>query len=219
MLPVSILIYGVFMTHSRGGLLALMAIVVVAMRRRVGTVPSLLIAGTLFGASMALNFTGGRNISAESGSDRTSLWGQGMQILQAHPFFGVGYAQMPEFTDVHLTAHNSLVVCAVELGFIGLFFWCLFLYSTMESALIVSSPYKITEAKLELASLNQFGELVAHNDPANKETINHLGRLVLCLDILLVRRHGGSCLPDGFYQGDGRFPHALAPHPAKYIRI
>ena len=52
-----------------------MAVAVVAARRRIGTLPALLVAGGLFVAAMALHFTGGREISAGSGADRTGLWG------------------------------------------------------------------------------------------------------------------------------------------------
>ena len=90
-LPVCVLLFGVFLTHSRGALLALMAMAIVAARRRIGTVPALVLAGVLFAGAMALHFTGGRQISAESGSDRTALWGEGLEILKAHPLFGVGF--------------------------------------------------------------------------------------------------------------------------------
>lgn len=65
-LPVAALLYGVYLTHSRGALLALMAIMIVAARRRTGTLPALLIAAVVFVAAMALNFTGGRDISASA---------------------------------------------------------------------------------------------------------------------------------------------------------
>ena len=59
-LPVCVLLFGVYLTHSRGALLALMAVAIVAARRRIGTLPALLLAGVLFVAAMALHFTGGR---------------------------------------------------------------------------------------------------------------------------------------------------------------
>ena len=117
-LPVCVLLYGVFLTHSRGALLALMAVAIVAARRRIGTLPSLLLAGGVFVAAMALHFTGGRDISANAGEDRTALWGEGLQILKSHPLFGVGLGSMSDYTDSHHTAHNSVVVCAAELGLI-----------------------------------------------------------------------------------------------------
>ena len=54
------LLFGVYLTHSRGALLALMAVAIVAARRRIGTLPALLVAGGLFAGAMALHFTGGR---------------------------------------------------------------------------------------------------------------------------------------------------------------
>ena len=44
-LPVCVLLIGVYLTHSRGALLALMAMAIVAARRRIGTVPALVLAG------------------------------------------------------------------------------------------------------------------------------------------------------------------------------
>ena len=145
--PACALLLGVYLTHSRGALLALIAMAIVAARRRIGTLPALLLAGALFASAMALQFTGGRAISAESGADRTSLWGQGLEIFRAHPLFGVGFGNMPDYTDDHHTAHNSLVVCAAELGFFGLYFWSLFLFTTARDALTIASPTKVTEGE------------------------------------------------------------------------
>jgi hypothetical protein len=138
-LPVCVLLFGMYLTHSRGALLALMAIVIVAARHRTGTLPALLIAGGVFVAAMSLNFTGGRDISASAGSDRTALWRSGMEMLKSHPLFGVGLGKFIDNCDgCGLTAHNSLVICAAELGLFGLIFWCLFLLSSVRDALIIA---------------------------------------------------------------------------------
>jgi O-antigen ligase len=118
-------------------MLALLSIVIVAGRRRIGLVPSIVIAAGLFLAATALNFTGGREISATAGEDRTALWGAGLQLLKSHPLFGVGFDNMPDYAGQ--TAHNSVVVCAAELGSFGLFFWVLFVFSTVNDALRISS--------------------------------------------------------------------------------
>lgn len=187
LLPVSVMLLGIYLTHSRGALLALMAVVVVAARRRVGTVPALLGAGVLFVAAMALNVTGGREISAGSGADRTSLWGQGLQILREHPLFGVGLNNMPEFTDVHLTAHNSLVVCAAELGLFGLYFWSLFLFSTVRDAVAVASPANVSEGVPIVPDEGLYAQATSKVEEIDKAEINRLGRLmVLSLTGFLV---------------------------------
>jgi hypothetical protein len=181
--PVCVLVFGIFLTHSRGALLALTALTVMAARRRIGTLPALLIAGGVFAAAMALHFTGGRDISADSGSDRTTLWGEGLQILKAHPLFGVGLGRIGDFTDSHLTAHNSVVVCAAELGLVGLFFWCLFLFPTVRNALTVASLAKAgkepKEAGLIASAPASFPWMTAEIEAIDKAEIIRLGRLVV----------------------------------------
>ena len=179
LLPVAALLLGIYLTHSRGALLALVTIVVVAARRRVGTVPALVLAVVVFAAAMALQFTGGREISAGAGSDRSSLWGQGLEIFRAHPLFGVGFGYMPEFTDVHLTAHNSLVVCAAELGSFGLYFWCLFLLPTMRSALAISSPNAVSEGVPTAPEIGRSRAMTRKIEALDKAEINRLGRLIV----------------------------------------
>jgi hypothetical protein len=58
--PACVLLVGIYLTHSRGALLALVVVVLVAARRRIGTIPAAVIAVGLFAAAMALHFTGGR---------------------------------------------------------------------------------------------------------------------------------------------------------------
>ena len=150
LLPVSALLFGTYLTHSRGALLALMAILIVATRRRIGLVPALVLGGSVFAASMALHFTGGREISADAGSDRTVLWGAGMEILKAHPLFGVGIGAFADYCDgCGHTAHNSLVVCAAETGLFGLFFWSFFLFAEMRNVLVIASPKKVGEGRAD----------------------------------------------------------------------
>ena len=74
-LPLCALLLGAFLTHSRGTLVSLIAVAVVAARRRIGTIPALLLAAALFIGAMALGFTGGRDISATAGEDRTRRFG------------------------------------------------------------------------------------------------------------------------------------------------
>jgi O-antigen ligase len=178
-LPVFALLFGVYLTQSRGALLALMAMAILAARRRIGTLPALVLAGVLFAGAMALNFTGGRAISAESGEDRTALWGEGLEILKAHPLFGVGFGSMPDYTDDHKTAHNSLVVCAAELGLFGLYFWSLFLFPTVKDALVIASPAKVTEGEPIVPEESPVPQPEWRVEEVDKAEINRLGRLVV----------------------------------------
>jgi hypothetical protein len=175
--PLGILLYGAFLTHSRGFVVALMAMAVVAVRRRIGTLPALLAGGGLFAAAQVLNFAGGRDISASAGSDRTSLWGEGLQMVKSHPLFGVGYNRFTDYSD-H-TAHNSIVVCAAEIGLVGLYFWSLFLYPTLRDVLVISSPAKVSEAEPVVEEQTGFPAATITIEAIDKAEINRLARLVL----------------------------------------
>lgn len=175
--PAAMMIYGVFLTHSRGALLALVAIVIAAGRRKLGTVWSLVIGGVVFAGASALNFTGGRDISAEAGADRTSLWSQGLEVFKAHPLFGVGFGRLGDYTDVHLTAHNSLVVCAAELGLFGLISWCLFLLPSIRDAIALASPASVTEPK-QTNVAEPYGAFTKKREILDKAEINRIGQLI-----------------------------------------
>lgn len=177
LLPVSVLLYGTYLTHSRGALLALVAVAVVAARRRIGTIPALLIASGLFAAAMALHFTGGRDISASAGADRTELWSESMQLLKSHPLFGVGFGNLPDFLG-H-TAHNTIMVCAAELGMFGLYFWCLFLFPTLRDALAVASAENVSEAEPILPKEEPLHLAASRVEVLDKSEINRLARLML----------------------------------------
>jgi O-antigen ligase len=172
-----VLLGGTYLTHSRGALVALMAVAVVAVRRRIGTLPALLIGGGLFVGAMALHFTGGRAISVDAGEDRTALWGGSLQLLKAHPLIGVGYANLPDYLG-H-TAHNSVAVCAAELGMFGLFFWSLFLFPTLRDALALASPARVSEAEPAEPEEGLFPLSARKMEVIDKAEVNHLGQLLI----------------------------------------
>lgn len=179
LLPVCVLLYGSYLTHSRGALVALTAIAIVLGRRRIGTLPALLIAGGVFVTAMSLHFTGGRDISAGAGADRTELWSDGLQLLKSHPLFGVGPGIMPELTQSHRTAHNSMVVCAAELGSFGLYFWCLFLFPTLRDALTIASSKKVSDAEETVLEERPFFAIAKEITLDSAAELNSVGRLLV----------------------------------------
>jgi hypothetical protein len=193
-LPVCVLLLGAYLTHSRGALLALMVVAAVAARRRIGTIASVIAAGMLFAASIALQFTGGRDISAAAGADRTALWGIALQLFKSHFLFGVGFGRMMEYAEN--TAHNSVAVCVAELGFFGLFFWTMFLLPTVRDALMIASSEKVTEGQPIAARVDLFPQPADTTKTIDKAEINRMGRLVF-LSVLgfLV---AGWCLSRAF---------------------
>ncbi|MGB0066223.1 MAG: O-antigen ligase family protein [Terracidiphilus sp.] len=180
-LPAGTLLYGIYLTHSRGALLALLAVILFAARRRIGTLPAGVIAAVAFAGAMALHFTGGRSISAGAGAGREELWGESLQLVKSYPIFGIGMGQLPGY--IGHTAHNSIVVCAAELGFVGLFFWCLFLLPTARNAFLIASPKKVSEAPDVDTQEDSFSLRAWKGTPLGKPEVNHWG---FCLSLSLI---------------------------------
>ena len=94
---------------------------------------------------------------------------------------------MPDYTDDHKTAHDSVMVCAAELGLFGLYFWSLFLFPTVRDALGVASAAKVTEGEPIAPEETHFPQTAREVEVLDKGQINHLGRLmVLSLTGFLV---------------------------------
>jgi O-antigen ligase len=143
--PIAVLIYGMFLTHSRGSSLALTAMIIVALRRKIGTIPAAILAGGLLAGILAAGWGAGRAVSIDTGEGRLDAWAAGLQYIKAHPLVGIGYAG---FGDVYgMTAHNSVVVCAAEIGIPGFLCWVLFLFSTFRISVPLGSTEKLTEAQ------------------------------------------------------------------------
>jgi len=123
LVPSGLLLYGLYLTRSRGGALAFLVTICVASSRKIGRIPSILLFVVLMSGGVAANLATGRalTLSDESVSGRIDAWSEGLQMLKSQPLLGVGYGL---FNDHHdLTAHNSLVLCFAETGLIGYFFW------------------------------------------------------------------------------------------------
>lgn len=137
MVPSVILVYGMFLTHSRGGMVALLAVILFASRKKLGTVPAVIIAVVLFAAAGAVGWSGGRDVNMSEGEGRMEAWATGIQLLKTHPLFGVGMGRFTEF--FYITAHNTIMVCAAETGMFGLFWWATFVFATVRDAVVTAS--------------------------------------------------------------------------------
>ncbi|SEL09391.1 O-antigen ligase [Pseudoxanthomonas sp. GM95] len=117
-----LLLYGIYLTNSRGALLAVAALLGVWLWRRYGTIVAAVF-GSMGLAALLLLPSRLADLSPdeESASGRVDAWYEGFQMFISHPLFGVG---ADNFTDYnHLTAHNSLILVLAETGFIGFTLW------------------------------------------------------------------------------------------------
>jgi O-antigen ligase len=127
-LPVALLLWAIYLTHSRGALIGLAAIALIEIRKRVPISVSVALVAFFVAALLALNFSAGRGISIAQGIDRLDLWSEGLQLFKRAPWFGIGFGAFRDFSDI--TAHNSLVLCLAELGVAGSVLWVALLVTT-----------------------------------------------------------------------------------------
>ena len=121
--------YAFQLAQSRGGFLALAALVGAYAYRRMGRVATVIVVAVVIVAGLAIGPSRLQNIDSQEASaqGRIEAWAAGLQMIKAHPILGVGFNQ---FGNVHeRVAHNSFVHVLAELGvvggflFIGVFYW------------------------------------------------------------------------------------------------
>ena len=118
--PLGVFAYALQLTYSRGGLLALLAGIVVLFHARYGLRRKAVFAATLV-LLIAIVLFGGRqtDIDTRSGTGqlRIQLWSDGLVAMRSAPVFGIGAGTYFKMAGNH--AHNSFVEAYVETGFLG----------------------------------------------------------------------------------------------------
>lgn len=134
-----ILLTALFMTNSRGGLLAFAASTGALMVKRFGKRLGIVLAFVGVAGLFALGPSrmGDMSAKGESAYGRVEAWAAGLNMFKSSPLFGVG---MNRFTDYHfLVAHNSFVHTAAELGMFGLIPWVMIIFVSMRNSYYVGS--------------------------------------------------------------------------------
>lgn len=133
---VAVSLWAVVLSQSRTGVLVIGAISLVALVRRFGW------KGVVLAAAMAfpMMMVGGREgAEADASSlERATILYEGVDVVRAHPFLGVGVGQFSDSISIPMTAHNSYLLAAAELGLLGLVLWGGMLWTSMKIALVVS---------------------------------------------------------------------------------
>ena len=121
-----LLLFGVYLTKSRGTQLAvlLMGAVWLWQKRGLLTAGSLGFVGLVGLMLMPSTRMNDLDPDEESAFGRVDAWYEGLDMFKTHPLFGVGFGN---FTDYNrLTAHNSFVLVLAETGFLGFVTWLAF---------------------------------------------------------------------------------------------
>ncbi|HEY0250514.1 MAG TPA: O-antigen ligase family protein [Kofleriaceae bacterium] len=129
---IGLCVVAVFMTQSRGGLLAMVLVPGIYAIRKWGwsvVVPG----GGLAFLVLTLGGRSGENADAST-QQRYEAWSVGLDLWHHSPMFGVGARQ---FAAHHfLTAHNSFVLMLTELGIVGMFLFVAIIYLCMKTLIV-----------------------------------------------------------------------------------
>jgi probable O-glycosylation ligase (exosortase A-associated) len=144
-----VVIAGVVCTQSRGGLLAVVAVLAVSATRvmKLHTILLFVIPVVSAGLYMAMNLSdrmsgGAEDMSAESASGRLYAWSAAINMALDRPFTGVGinnfidefYAYTDMWFDRALTAHSAWFQVLGETGFLGLGAFAFMIAMTIKSS-------------------------------------------------------------------------------------
>lgn len=126
----ALLLYGIYLTDSRGAMLAVLVVFGAYVWRRRGLVT----AGILGVVGLAvMRLLSSRmdelNVDESSAFGRVDAWYAGLHMFFSSPLFGIGAGNFTEHND--LTAHNSLILVLAETGFLGYTLWLAFVGYTV----------------------------------------------------------------------------------------
>lgn len=121
-----VLIYAIYLTDSRGTLLATASLAGLFAWRRFGIVVAGMFGAAGLGAMMLLpSRLQELEVGEASAHGRVEAWYEGIQMFITSPLYGIGTDQ---FSDMYrLTAHNSFVLVMAEMGVVGITLWLAFL--------------------------------------------------------------------------------------------
>jgi putative inorganic carbon (hco3(-)) transporter len=119
------LLWGIFLTNSRGAFVAIALSVALFVWYRKGAIAAGFLGGGFLVAMMALpSRMQDLEVSEESAFGRVDAWSEGFQMFMGQPILGVGAGNFTEYNA--LTAHNSFVLVLAETGVVGYVLWFLF---------------------------------------------------------------------------------------------
>jgi O-antigen ligase len=132
------IILALYLTNSRGGVLAFGGVVTLMFALRYGIARGAVFASVVtvlvvvFGPSRVETIS----VTEPSAYGRIVAWNNGLNMLKSYPLFGIGAGAWFEKYKV-LVAHNSFIHCGAELGLFGLLPWVLMIYISLKNTWFV----------------------------------------------------------------------------------
>jgi O-antigen ligase len=160
-LVLATILYGIYLTGSRGTLLGLLAIMFIYVFLRMSK--AFAIASFVIILPVAFALTQLSTISSDDASSagRIDAWGEGIQMLKSNPVFGVGHGLFKDHH--HIAAHSSYVEVFSETGLVGYFFWLGFvsmsLYGLYRFSFKFSLPDQDTVSAVDAKKLADYKSL------------------------------------------------------------
>lgn len=154
------LLVATYYTGSRGGFLATVGVFGLYLLTKINISPARMILvgivmlGVLVVAPARLTSTSDSHGSAQH---RVSMWGEGIEMVQQNPVFGIGKGNFLRYTS-RLIAHNSAVEIMGETGLPGLFFWLGIIYMGFKTLAVV---YRESQDAIDRSCILALGLSVA----------------------------------------------------------
>jgi putative inorganic carbon (HCO3(-)) transporter len=138
------LFYGVYLTDSRGTMLATMLIIALALWRSYGKALVIVFGAILIPVLLAFTRLSELDTEEASAANRFDAWYEGLELLIANPLFGIGWGMFSDY-NFGLTAHNTFVLAMSELGLLGYTVWLSFVAMSgwMIFRLVFPAPQRV----------------------------------------------------------------------------
>jgi O-antigen ligase len=152
-ISVFFLSYGVYLTKSRGGMLAYILIITTFFMLRFSKKKAFLILCVtiplfLFSAPSRMKMINSEESSAHL---RTWLWEQGITMMRSNPMFGIGKGEFYKHVSSRIISHSNYVSNMAEMGFTGLLIYLALFYWAFKVGFMI----------FKQAAINQKNELMS----------------------------------------------------------
>lgn len=224
------MLYCIYLTNSRGGWVALAAMVMAflyvhLLSKKVAIAMAL--AACVPVIALGPSRMGTIDVHEAATYNRFMAWGDGNRMLKRWPVFGAGKGRFTEFSDERMVAHNSFVHCWAELGLFGYFFWLGLVIASLKDGWALS---KMTSEEAEARELSRLGKaaltgLVGFLVAALFLSRTYIVPLYLLFALFAALRsiheRDFGVLESGFVAGHSKYVFAaeLASIPALYVMI